>query len=70
MQEEQELLRYWKPRIYKTEPVRTGKGDMATLKAERFARWQSEMLPNEKDEIDNAHNLCIFLLREYINQLK
>lgn len=28
MQEEQELLRYWKPRIYKTEPVRTGKGDM------------------------------------------
>jgi cellobiose-specific phosphotransferase system component IIA len=42
---------------------------MKTLKAERFARWQSEMLPNEKDEIDNAHNLCIFLLREYINQL-
>ena len=28
MQEEQELLRYWKPRIYKTEPVRTGKGDI------------------------------------------
>ena len=43
---------------------------IATLKAERLARWQSEMLPNEKNEIDNAHNLCIFLLREYINQLQ
>jgi hypothetical protein len=42
---------------------------MATLKAERLARWRSEMIPNEKDEIDNAHDLCIFLLREYINQL-
>lgn len=28
MEEELELLRYWKPRIYKTEPVRTGKGDI------------------------------------------
>ena len=42
---------------------------MATLKAERLARWRSEMLPNEKDDIDNAHDLCIFLLRKYINQL-
>lgn len=42
---------------------------METLKAERLARWRSEMLPNEKDDIDNAHDLCIFLLREYINQL-
>ncbi len=43
---------------------------MGTLKDERLARWRSEMLPNEKDEIDNAHNLCIFLLREYIDQFK
>ena len=42
---------------------------MEILKAERLARWRSKMLPNEKDDIDNAHNLCIFLLREYINQL-
>ena len=42
---------------------------METLKAERLARWRSKMPPNEKDDIDNAHNLCIFLLREYINQL-
>lgn len=43
---------------------------MATLKAERLARWRAEMLLDEKDEIDNAHDLCIFLLREYINQIK
>ena len=42
---------------------------METLKAERLARWQSEMLPDEKKDINNAHDLCIFLLREYINQL-
>ena len=34
------------------------------LKAERFARWQTMMTEQEKAEIEQAHNLCIFLLKE------
>lgn len=34
------------------------------LKAERFARWQTMMTEQEKEEIEQAHNLCIFLLSE------
>ncbi len=39
------------------------------LKMERFARWQSMMTEEEKHEIDQAHNVCIFMLREYLNSI-
>lgn len=34
------------------------------LKCERLARWRSMMTEQEKYEIEQAHNLCIYLLRE------
>lgn len=39
---------------------------LEVLKCERFARWQSQMTEQEKYEIENAHNLCIFLLKEML----
>ncbi len=37
---------------------------LEVLKCERFARWQSMMSEQEKYEIEQAHNICIFLLRD------
>ena len=37
---------------------------LEVLKCERFARWQSMMSEQEKYEIDQAHNICIYLLKE------
>ena len=37
---------------------------LEVLKCERLARWQTQMTEKEKYEIENAHNLCIYLLRE------
>ena len=34
------------------------------LKAERLARWQTMMTEQEKAEIEQAHNLCIFMLKK------
>ena len=36
------------------------------LKAERLARWQVMMTEQEKTEIEQAHNLCIFMLRKVL----
>ena len=40
-----------------------------TLKAERFARWQSVMTDDEKRQIFSAHNRAIAVLREVQNLL-
>ena len=37
---------------------------LEVLKCERLARWQSMMSEQEKYEIEQAHNLCIYLLKE------
>lgn len=37
---------------------------LEVLKCERFARWQSMMSEQEKYEIEQAHNICIFLLKK------
>lgn len=37
---------------------------LEVLKCERLARWQSMMTEQEKYEIEQAHNLCIYLLKE------
>jgi len=38
------------------------------LKCERVARWQSMMSDEEKEEIDSAHNVSIYLLRKILNE--
>lgn len=37
---------------------------LEVLKCERLARWQTMMTEQEKYEIEQAHNICIFLLRD------
>ena len=37
---------------------------LEVLHCERFARWQTMMTEQEKYEIEQAHNLCIFMIRE------
>lgn len=37
---------------------------LEVLKRERLARWQVMMTEQEKNEIEQAHNLCIYLLKE------
>ena len=37
---------------------------LEVLKCERYARWQTMMTEQEKGEIEQAHNLCIYMLKE------
>lgn len=39
------------------------------LKAERFARWQSMMSEEEKAEIEQAHTVCICVVRDLLDAL-
>ncbi len=44
------------------------KDALEVLKCERLSRWQSLMTEDEKYEVENAHNLCIYLLRELLSK--
>ena len=51
--------------IYGQKPSRKQIEDaLEVLKCERYARWQTMMTEQEKYEIEQAHNLCIFMLKE------
>lgn len=52
------------------QPVRdcTAEEALVTLKAERFARWQSEMTAKEYAEITAAHEFCIRMLAKMVRK--
>ena len=51
--------------VYGEEPSRKQMEDaLDVLKAERLARWKTMMSEQEKYEIEQAHNLCIFMLKK------
>ena len=53
------------PYTYGEKPNRKQLEDaLEVLHCERFARWQMMMTEQEKYEIKQAHNLCIFMIRE------
>lgn len=55
--------------VYGETPTRQQLEDaLQVLKCERYARWQSMMTDQEREEIEQAHYLCMYLLRETLTE--
>lgn len=55
--------------VYGETPTRQQLEDaLEVLKCERYARWQSMMTDQEREEIEQAHYLCMYLLRKTLTE--